>query len=104
MRANAVGWILVGFFVILGIAWTLVFTVFEPAGVEGPAWIGGPIWIATGLLLATIYFALARRADSAEQLKREGIAGQAHVLEMTQTGAYINNQPRVRFRLRVEAP
>lgn len=40
----------------------------------------------------------------ANTLGNTGIRGRADILEMTQTGTYVNNQPRVKFRLRIEAP
>jgi hypothetical protein len=94
MRPNAIGWGLVGFFLIGG----LVFTLTIPE-----IWIG-QIWIGVALFLGGLYLLMRRRAETVEQLKRGGIAGQAQILEMTQTGVYVNAQPQVRLRLRVEAP
>src|SRR5688572_8250744 len=96
MRVNPIGWSIFALFFFGGIA----FTVIQPEGETSL----GPIWVGVSLLLATIYLSMGRRARKAEQLKREGIPGQAQVLEMTQTGVYVNEQPRVRLKLRVEAP
>lgn len=96
MRVNPVGWVLVAFFLIAGI----VFTVIKP---EGEASLG-PIWIGVSLVLLAFYLWTTRKAGKAAQLKREGIPGQAQVLEMTQTGTYVNEQPRVRLKLRIEGP
>jgi len=96
MRVNPIGWSIFAFFFVAGI----VLTVTDP---EGETLIG-PIWVAVSLVLLTVYLWMGRSARKAEQLKREGIPGQAQVLEMTQTGVYVNEQPRVRLKLRVEAP
>lgn len=92
MRPNATGWILVAFFFIGGIAFTVTM----------PGIYIGQIWIGVSVLLAIVYFVMSNRAGSADKLKQTGIPGQAHILEITQTGTYINEQPRVRFRFRVE--
>ncbi len=94
MRPNTTGWILVAFFLLGG----AVFTVLMPE-----IWIG-QIWIAVSLFLAGWYYLMNRRARRGETLKREGIPGDARIVEMTQTGIYVNEQPRVRLKLSIEAP
>jgi hypothetical protein len=94
MRPNKIGWFIVAFFFIGGV----IFTILIPR-----IWIG-EIWIAVSLAVAAYYVLMNRRADRAEKLKREGIPGQAQILEATQTGMYVNEQPRVRLKLRIEAP
>jgi hypothetical protein len=81
------------FFLVGGIA----FTVSEPG-----IWIG-QIWIAVAIFLALVYFGMSRRADSAAKLKATGLPGTADILQVSQTGTYVNNQPRVHFRLRIQA-
>jgi hypothetical protein len=93
MRPNTIGWLIVGLFLVGGV----IFTILIPR-----IWIG-QIWIAVSLGLAAYYLVMNRRADRAEKLKREGIPGQAEILELTQTGMYVNSQPRVRLKLRIEA-
>ncbi len=56
------------------------------------------------MLLIAVFGFLGWRAQANERLKHEGIRGTAQVLEAEQTGMYVNNQPQVRLRLRVEAP
>jgi hypothetical protein len=63
----------------------------------------GQIWVVVSLFLAGLYLLIGRRGRAAQRLRREGITGRATILEMTQTGVYVNEQPRVKFRLRVEA-
>lgn len=94
MRPSRIGWFIVAFFFIGGV----IFTILIPR-----IWIG-EIWIAVSLALAAYYVLMNRRADRADKLKREGIPGQAQILEMTQTGVYVNEQPRVKLKLRIEAP
>jgi hypothetical protein len=94
MRASKVGWVLVGFFFLAGIG----FWITMPE-----VWIG-QIWVGVALFLAIYYFGMGHKADQAESLMKTGVRGQAQILEMTQTGTYINNQPRVKLRLQVQAP
>jgi len=64
----------------------------------------GQIWMAVAALLAVVYVVMTVRANRATQLANTGGRGRARVLEMGQTSTYINNQPRVKMRLRIEAP
>ena len=63
----------------------------------------GPIWVVVALLVGGLFVFLGRRSAANERLKREGIPGTAQVLEVEQTGTYVNRQPQVKLRLRVEA-
>jgi hypothetical protein len=92
-RVNPVGWGLGLFFLLGGIA----FWIFMPE-----IYIG-QIWVFVAVLLIVIFGLVGRAAKRAEQLKREGVRGTATILGMEQTGVYVNEQPQVRFRLRVEA-
>jgi hypothetical protein len=92
-RVNPVGWFIVAFFLIGGIA----FTVAMPS-------IGiGQIWIGVAVLVGLIYLAIGRRASRMEGLRRTGLPGTAQVLEMSQTGVYINENPQVKMKLQVQA-
>jgi hypothetical protein len=94
MRPNRIGWFIVALFLIGGATlWIWIPDV----------WIG-QIWVVVALGLAGYYLFMNRRADRAEKLQREGIPGEARILEMTQTGMYINEQPRVRLKLLIQAP
>jgi hypothetical protein len=92
MRPNMVGWILAGFFLVGGIA----FFIFMPE-----IWIG-QIWIAVAVFLIGIYVFMNMRGDRMSALRRTGTPANATILEMTQTGIYINEMPQVRFKLRVQ--
>ena len=89
-----IGWFLFGLFLLGGI----FFTVQMPE-----IWIG-QIWIGVALLLVALSLLSKRAAARAAALRRDGIAGRADVLSATETGAYVNNQPRVRLTLRISAP
>jgi hypothetical protein len=92
-RVNPVGWFIVAFFFIGGIA----FTVAMPG-------IGiGQIWIAVSVVVALVYFFVNRRASAMQALTKTGLPGTAQILEMSQTGVYINENPQVRMKLHVEA-
>jgi hypothetical protein len=94
MRVNKVGWFIVGFFFIGGIFfWMTIPSIFI-----------GQIWVAVSVFLAFVYLWIGRTAARADRLRATGVRGQAEILQMTQTGAYVNNQPRVKLRLRISAP
>lgn len=94
MRPNKVGWIIASFFLVGGLAfWATMPEIFI-----------GQIWIAVSLALILYYALMNRAANRADDLRRTGVRGQAEILEMTQTGTYINNQPRVKLKLRILAP
>jgi hypothetical protein len=92
-RVNPVGWFIVAFFLIGGIAFTIALP-----------WVGiGQIWIGVALLVAVIYLVIGRRASRMEGLRQTGLPGTAQVLEMSQTGVYINENPQVKMKLQVQA-
>ena len=92
-RINAGGWFIVAFFLIGGIA----FTVALPS-------IGiGQIWIAVAVVIGVVYFLINRRSDRKLALRQTGLPGTAQILEATQTGVYINENPQVKLSLNVQA-
>jgi hypothetical protein len=92
-RPNAIGWFIVAFFLIGGIA----FWVALP-------WVGiGQIWVAVAVGIGALYLFMGRRAGRAEALRTTGLPGQAQILEMTQTGVYINESPQVKLKLQIQA-
>ena len=93
MRPNATGWFIVAFFLIGGIAFWIALP-----------WVGiGQIWVGVAVLIGIVYALMSRRADQMEALRTRGLPGQARILEMTQTGVYINENPQVKLKLHVEA-
>lgn len=94
MRPNKTGWGLVVFFLAGGI----FFWITMPE-----IWIG-QIWVAVSVFLGLLYLFISKKANIADALRATGVPGSAQILEMTQTGTYINNQPRVKLKLRVSAP
>ena len=64
-------------------------------------------WIMGGMFLMSILGVLAyarfsnRRRD---RIEKTWFDAQAEILEMGETGTYINNQPRIRFRFHVNSP
>jgi hypothetical protein len=92
-RVNPIGWFIVAFFFVGGIA----FTVAMPG-------IGiGQIWIGVSVVIAIVYLLVNRRASAMQALTKTGLPGQARILEMTQTGVYINENPQVKMKLQVQA-
>jgi hypothetical protein len=92
-RVNPVGWGLALFFLAGGILfWITIPEIFI-----------GQIWVAVSLFLIVIYSLVGSRARAAARRRAEGLPGQATILEMTQTGTQINEQPLVKLKLQVEA-
>lgn len=92
-RVNPIGWFIVAFFLIGGIAFTIALP-----------WVGiGQIWIGVAVLVGIIYLLIGRRAARMEGMRQTGLPGTAQVLEMSQTGTYINENPVVKMKLQVQA-
>jgi hypothetical protein len=92
-RVNPVGWFIVAFFLIGGIAFTIALP-----------WVGiGQIWIGVSVLVGIIYLVIGRRGARMQAMRQTGLAGTAQVLDMTQTGVYINENPQVKMTLQVQA-
>ena len=92
-RVNPVGWFIVAFFLIGGIAFTIALP-----------WVGiGQIWIGVAVLVGIIYLMIGRRGARMEAMRHTGLPGTAQVLEMSQTGVYINENPQVKMKLQVQA-
>lgn len=93
MRPNKTGWALVLFFFGGGI----FFWITQP-----DIYIG-QIWVAVSVFLGILYASMILRVNRAQALAQTGVRGQAQIMEMTQTGMMVNNQPRVKLKLRVSA-
>jgi hypothetical protein len=94
MRPNASGWVILAFFLVAGI------TVW----VAKPDFLLGPGWVACAVLGGLYFLFMNRRADAEGELVETGIRGTAQILEATETGMYVNNYPRVKLKLLVDAP
>ena len=94
MRPNRLGKGILGFFLIGGIA---LWITKPESGV-------GQIWVATTVALGIMFVVMHRRAERADRMKETGTPGQAQILELTQTGMYVNEQPRVKLKLAIQAP
>jgi Short C-terminal domain len=94
MRMTKGSWALVALFLGGGI----FFWITQPG-------IGlGQIWVAVAVFLIIAYVVVGIRSRLNEVSMQAGVRGQAEVLEMTPTGMMVNNQPRVKLKLRVSAP
>lgn len=94
MRPNMIGWFIVSFFLIGGV---MLWIAMPEVGI-------GQIWTAVSLGLAAFYLWMNRRADQAQAIIDSGVRGTAIILSAEQTGMYVNEQPRVKLRLRIESP
>lgn len=81
----------------------IVIALAEP-GVLGDMIFGALIFFVVGIVLAVIGVRLRRSGQEADRIVGEGIAGQAQIVAATQTGMYLNNNPRVKMDLLVELP
>ena len=64
--------------------------------------------ITTALIIGVVYFVLSRTlfpllkvASTNRRLAKEGIEADAVLLNMEQTGLYVNNQPQIKMQLQV---
>ncbi len=68
-------------------------------------WIMGAIFVVFPLLLLVIIIGFFIGTDNSRQkLKAKGLHGHAFILQMSQTGSYLNNDPEICFRLKVHLP
>jgi hypothetical protein len=58
----------------------------------------------TGLVLIVIAFLVGRSAAATDRISQSGIAGQATITGLTQTGMYLNQNPQVEIDLLVQLP
>ncbi len=95
MRPTWIIWVVVVSFFFIGI-----FFIAKPVP---EVTFFGPFWIVSSLAMGAYYLNMNRRADLVGKLRSTGLRGSAQILEMTQTGSYVNDQPRVKLKLRIEA-
>lgn len=62
--------------------------------------MGGMFLLSTGGILAWAKLSNRRRSN----IERTWLDAPAEILEVSETGTYINNQPRLKFRLFVRSP
>ena len=95
MRPNWTGWAIILFFIAVGMVLWITIPDAELLG-QG--------FVAVAVLLAIVYAFMMRRAQVVQEMISGGVRGTAQIIEATQTGTYVNNQPRVKLKLRIEAP
>jgi hypothetical protein len=64
----------------------------------------GGIWIGVGVLLIVIAQKAAAAAAHRQRLLQTGKVGEATILHVADTGVTINNNPRVRLKVRIQVP
>lgn len=89
-----IGLAIAAFFLVGGIVFTVL----------APGLLIGEIWIGVALILGLVFGALARGQVAKDRIQRDGVRGTASILGAEQTGVYVNEQPQMRLKLRVEAP
>ena len=105
-------WALPGFFFLLGLAFLALSAADRlletdsrnllPDEVALTFGIIGISFVGTALLVGGIFGLIARAASRARHLQRTGKRGTAVVLDVDDTGVTVNNNPRVRLKLRVQ--
>jgi hypothetical protein len=98
MQINRTGYLLLAFFFLGGLAFTVLeFTVFPI-----PIFIG-PIWMAVSIGLGIYAIRQARRGRHEQWLWKSGLRGRG-TLVSARTGALINEQPLMTLELDLEVP
>lgn len=64
----------------------------------------GGFMALVGLVLIVIGIIVGRRAAATDQILQTGVAGQATITGLTQTGMYLNDQPQISMNLLVSLP
>jgi len=64
--------------------------------------IGAAVFFIVGVVLLVIAMRVRTSQANARRIAAEGIAGQATITALTQTGMYLNNNPQVKMDLLVE--
>lgn len=72
--------------------------------VAGGFFLTGGILGIVGIVLIAIGLRLRGSSAATDQVLQTGLAGQATITGLTQTGMYLNNQPRVKMDLLVQLP
>ena len=90
------------FFVVLGVAAAIALGGIPYAG--GGMLLMGGIFVVVGGGLALIGFIVNRGASSTDEVLASGVAGTATITGVTQTGMYLNEQPRIKMNLMVQLP
>ncbi|MBI4259595.1 MAG: hypothetical protein HY658_03420 [Actinobacteria bacterium] len=94
LRGFSLFWILAGLgFVVAGVVFPEPRSTFLGIGV---------IWALVGLLLRGIGTRMTHSYERRQRLLATGLPGRATILEMTQTGVLVNDQPQVELKMLVE--
>ena len=89
-------------FVVVGIGVVLTLGNIPYAG--SAMLLMGAIFAIVGGALVVIGFVAGRRAAGTDRVLAAGIPGQATITGLTQTGMYLNEQPRIKMNLLVTLP
>lgn len=73
-------------------------------GARGGLFLTAAILGAVGIPLVWVGIRARRRARRVDRIERSGLAGQATITGMTQTGMYLNNNPQIKLDLQVTVP
>lgn len=105
---TSINWNVLGMFGVMILAFFVAgFLVPEGSRTDDGFPLNYFLWGMGGMFLVSItgvvlWARLSNRRR--ERIEREWLDAKATILEMGETGTYINNQPRIRFVLHVESP
>lgn len=96
-------WSIPGFFLVLGLAFLGYAFISAKELDRSTFMVVGGCFVGTALFVMTIYALMDRRVRAARRLLRTGKRATATVLEVEDTGVTVNDNPRVRLKLRVQS-
>jgi hypothetical protein len=91
-----------GLFVVIGIGMIVVLGGIPYAGET--IWLTGGIFAIVGGALVVVGLVIGRGASATDQILASGVTGTATITGVTQTGMYLNDQPRIKMDLLVALP
>jgi hypothetical protein len=91
-----------GLFVVIGIGMIVVLGGIPYAGET--IWLTGGIFAIVGGALVMVGLVIGRGASATDQILASGVTGTATITGVTQTGMYLNDQPRIKMDLLVALP
>src|SRR6266545_2002365 len=95
-------WAIPGFFLVLGVVF-LGYALTSASDLDRTTFlIVGASFVGSAAFVMAIYAFIDRKLAAARRLLRAGKRATATVLEVEDTGVTVNNNPRVRLKLRVQ--
>ncbi len=97
-------WLIITGVILLGVGAIMAIALGSIPFAGGAMILTGGFMALVGLILIVIGLIVGRRAAATDQILQTGIAGQATITGLTQTGMYLNEQPQISMNLLVSLP